>query len=348
MNMETNRNNFDLIRLCLALMVFAVHACELTRLEELSFIVGFISSDTAIDSFFVISGFLIFASYEKSGSLKNYFGKRIRRIFPGYIAVILSCSFFLTFLSRYGFYDYFTWPWVRYIIANVSTLNFLEHTLPGVFEGNHLPTVNGALWTIKIEVGFYLIVPMLAFLLSKTNKLALILIIYFTAVFFSLGMNTLAGFYQSPVFIVLERQLPGQLAFFMSGALLFYFLSHFKRYSSLYLLSGILGYIVSKYFGFYIVYPVSLAVLVIYSALILKYLGNWGKFGDFSYGIYIWHFPIIQVFIHFNLFGPAPFWGITGLVFTVLTAAVLSWHFIEKPFLSRRSHYRKAEVTRSL
>ena len=64
-------NNFDIIRLVLAGIVCLVHMSELTNFKELEIINNFLSTNFAIKSFFVISGFLIFMSYERSEDLKK-------------------------------------------------------------------------------------------------------------------------------------------------------------------------------------------------------------------------------------------------------------------------------------
>jgi peptidoglycan/LPS O-acetylase OafA/YrhL len=69
-----------------------------------------------------------------------------------------------------------------------------------------------------------------------------------------------------------------------------------------------------------------------------------GKWGDLSYGTYLLHFPLIQLFIQLGLFRNSAWLGLVALVFTVLVAALLLWHFIEKPFLKRSSHYLAPEV----
>ena len=85
-------------------------------------------------------------------------------------------------------------------------------------------------------------------------------------------------------------------------------------------------------------YPASLAMTVLYFATIFKCLGNFGKFGDLSFGVYIWHFPIIQILLTYDLFlnevsGVAIF-----MIFTFI-ASYLSWHLIEKHCLYKTSHY---------
>ena len=62
--------------------------------------------------------------------------------------------------------------------ANLIFLNFVHPTLPGVFEGNQLSEVNGALWTLKIEVMFYAAVPLLAWAFRKLGRLPVIAAVY--------------------------------------------------------------------------------------------------------------------------------------------------------------------------
>lgn len=83
------RNNFDFIRFCLALTVCLVHASILAGRSELAIISDILSSEVAVQGFFAVSGFLIFMSYERSRSLKSYAVKRVRRLVPAYVTVIV-------------------------------------------------------------------------------------------------------------------------------------------------------------------------------------------------------------------------------------------------------------------
>lgn len=337
-----DENNFDLIRLLLACVVFAAHAAELSGMSMLAPLRGILRSDLAIDGFFVLSGFLIFASYENSATLKGYFVKRARRILPAYFAVVLLCAFGLVFVSSLPPGDYFSADWLNYLAANLSMLNFLQPELPGVFEDHAVSAVNGALWTLKIELMFYLSVPLLAWFAARFGRFYGLVTIYLLAITWSYAMNDLASRTGNDLFLTLEHQLPGQLAFFISGALLFYFFDRFKAHASGYLLLAMGGMLLSEGLDWYWIHAISLAVIVIYLGLSFPYLGNWGRFGDLSYGVYIWHFPIIQLFVHFDSFERWPLASLAGMPTAVFGVAFLSWHLIEKPFLSRRSHYREA------
>ena len=337
------KNNFDHIRLFLALEVFLFHVSDLTKLPDFQFFINFVNAEVAVHSFFIVSGFLIFMSYERSSSLKRYFAKRFKRIAPSYITVILLSFFFLSTLSTLPIRDYFTSPEsAKFLLVNLITLNFLHPALPGVFEGHCYTAVNGALWTIKIEVAFYLTVPLIAYFYRWMSPGKLLSGIFALSALYYFAMGHLYQQGHNPLFAILQRQLPAQMMFFSGGALLYYHLELFKRHSHILLLSAISAYILQTLIDAHFLYPlyaISLSVIVIYLALIFPYLGNIARYGDLSYGIYIWHFPIIQTFISLHLFDTHPMLALLELSTIVLLFAWLSWHLVEKPYLGKRSHY---------
>jgi len=339
----SRQNNFDHIRLLLAMGVFLYHIGELTQLPDFQIDGGNTIAAVAVHSFFIVSGFLIFMSYERSRSLGQYFIKRFRRIAPGYIAVIILSFLFLSLISTLPLTEYFTsQESFKFLLANLSTLNFLHPTLPGVFEDHPYTAVDGALWTIKVEVGFYLAVPLIAWFYRWIDTGKLLGMIFLLSTLFYFAMGYLYQQEQNQIFSILQRQLPAQMLFFSSGALLFYYFDFFKRYSLAFISVALIAYTVQNLIGSDLLYPVyaaSLSIIVIYLALIFPYLGHIAKYGDLSYGIYIWHFPVIQTFISLHLFDTYPIAALAGLFIAVLFLAWLSWHLIEKPFLEKRSHY---------
>ena len=346
--METSRkNNFDLIRLIAAVVVVIAHAST-TQNDALLTLEKIFNPKVAVDSFFIISGFLIFKSFENNTSLVSYVRKRAKRILPAYIAVILVCAFGLFFVSTASFQQYFNLEFVKYIFFNLITLNFVQSTLPGVFEGQLSEAVNTSLWTIKVEIMFYIAVPIIGFIFSKINRALGIGVIYLLSILYSTALMQLSDRFSPEFLIQLEQQLPGQLAFFISGALLYYYYDKF--HSSIMMLLPISAFIIAFHnyaLEIYFLYPLALAVIVIYFCLEFRYLGNFSKYGDFSYGIYIWHYPILQVFSHFKLF-ENPWAGFPSLFACIFLVSYLSWHLIEKPFLRRKSHYVVAEKQKDL
>src|ERR1700743_3232503 len=81
---KRRENNFDILRLVLAIVVVFFHAGSISGSPELVWLSDAFSGHLAVEGFFAISGFLIFASYERSTSLKDYFLRRGGRILPGY------------------------------------------------------------------------------------------------------------------------------------------------------------------------------------------------------------------------------------------------------------------------
>jgi peptidoglycan/LPS O-acetylase OafA/YrhL len=331
-------NNFDLLRLLFAGTVCLVHAYELSGFSELAVISQVLSSGMAVKGFFVLSGFLIFMSFERSTSLSSYAMKRIRRIYPAYFTVIMLCAFGMVAVSSHSVAEYFSSTWVRYVIANLTFMNFFQHTLPGVFENNRLTAVNGALWTIKIEVMFYLVVPIFVFLFRKFGHLWVLVLTYGASVSYAEVMTTMAERSGSQLYAELGRQLPGQLSYFMSGAALYYLLPLFERRIKYFLTVSVAVFLTNQFVPLPILMPFALAIAVMFFSLFL-YVGNFGKYGDFSYGAYILHCPLIQLIIYFGWFGDNPWLFLALAVLLTGIGAVAMWHLVEKHFLFRSSHY---------
>lgn len=332
-------NNFDLLRFVLAGIVMLFHVHALSREPHLSFLSELLSPDAAVKGFFVVSGYLIFRSWEGSLGLRDYVGKRVRRIYPAYAAVVIGCALVGALITSLPLRRYFSSRWVRYVLANLLFLNFLAPTLPGVFDTNPEAAVNGALWTLKIEVMFYAAVPAIAWLIHRYGAAAVTGVAYAGSVTYSLGMLYLADVTGRHIFATLAHQLPGQLSFFMVGALLFYQEETMHRW----LLPGALISVTLLLLGGPMVdaflQPALLGFTVIYFATAFPYLGNFGRFGDFSYGIYIIHFPILQWIVSQGWFHAAPLGTLLTAAVSILAAAFACWHLIERPFLSRASHY---------
>nr|HVY13425.1 acyltransferase family protein [Alphaproteobacteria bacterium] len=145
-----HQNNFDFLRLLFALIVVMAHAGRLSGSEDLRALQDFFSFRMAVQGFFVISGYLIFMSYENS-TLRSYIEKRIRRIYPALFMVVVLTALLGVFLSSLPPEAYFASKgfW-HFLLANLSFFNYLGHDLPGVFASQSHPysTVNGSLWTL--------------------------------------------------------------------------------------------------------------------------------------------------------------------------------------------------------
>jgi peptidoglycan/LPS O-acetylase OafA/YrhL len=339
-------NNFDLLRFLLASAVFLVHAHVLSGRHELAFLSRYLSSELAVEAFFVVSGYLIFRSYESSESLADYSGKRFRRIYPAYAAVVLGCAIFGAFLTQVSLSGYFSIAWLKYVVANLLFLNFLAPDLPGVFAGNALEAVNGALWTLKIEVSFYLMVPFFVYFFRRYGTLSVLAILYIASVAYYAAMTAAAEHSGRPLLDMLARQLPGQLAFFLSGAVFHYYEATLRKWFLPGAMASLLVLFWKPPILMPVLEPICLGFVVLYFAIGLPSLGNFGRFGDFSYGIYIIHFPVVQTLVWLGLFDSNALGALGIGAALILFAAFLSWHMVEKPFLKTSSHYVLAATTR--
>lgn len=332
-------NNFDLLRFLFAFVVFLVHAHVLSGVQEFAIFSRYLSSDIAVKAFFVVSGFLIFMSYENSRSVSGYFGKRIRRIYPAYVFVILMSVLLGGVFSSVGWSDYLSLPLLKYLAANLLFLNFLQPNLPGLFQGNSVQAVNGALWTLKIEVMFYLMVPLAVMSFARLGRFPVLVALYAGSLIYSAVMGGLAVKTGSGLYLELQRQLPGQLCYFVAGAAGYYYFQHLRRHALLLTMASVAAFILQDWLPWAAVQPLALGMLVVYAACVVPSLENFGRYGDFSYGIYIVHFPILQGLIAYGSFGRDPWATLLAAIALVMTAAALLWHTIEKPFLRRSSHY---------
>lgn len=333
-----SRNNFDLLRLAFAGTVCLVHSYDLSGFQQLAGFARFLSSAVAVKGFFAVSGFLIFMSFERSSSLSSYARKRIRRIYPAYFTVVMLCALGLFAVSSASVADYFSLAWGRYVLANLVFLNFLQPGLPGVFQGNAVTAVNGALWTLKIEVMFYLMVPLLVFLFRRFSHFPVLVLVYCLSVAYAALLGAAAQRTGAAVYLELARQLPGQLSYFIGGAFLYYFLPLFERHHAWFLLAAAAVLAVNASYPLPLLEPFALATVVTFFGLYL-YLGNFGKYGDFSYGVYIIHFPVIQLLVHSACFAESPWLFLGSVILLTGIAAAAMWHLVEKRFLLRSSHY---------
>lgn len=319
------RNNFDALRLLLALGVFFSHSYPISGSTTLYHISVWSNSVIAVQCFFVISGFLIFSSYHNSVTLSAYSRKRASRICPAYILVVVFCAVGGVLFSRLHWKQYFSAEVCAYLIANLSLLNYLHPTLPEVFTSNPIPVINGALWTIKVEVLFYMSVPIIALLFKYLPKYLALGILYTAGLLFrELCYKT--GHYSLAV------QLPGQLPFFMSGAFLYFYEAMFLRLAKRVIGPAILGVVVEVYLGTRVLFPLSLAIVIIYVALCVPGLSRLRPQWDLSYGFYLWHFPILQAVTFWGWFN-SPVVGLLASGALTGIASVISWLAVEKRFI---------------
>jgi peptidoglycan/LPS O-acetylase OafA/YrhL len=348
-----SKNNLDCLRLILASIVALFHVSVLSGIPALSFFGRYLSPQFAVKSFFVISGLLIYRSYSKSSSISSYMEKRVRRIYPAYFTVVVLAAIALWPLCVLPVSQYFGAGFWKYLGANLIFLNFLAPTLPGLFTSNSLPVVNGALWTLKIEVVFYLSVPVIHYYCNRIGTKKIMGAILCFSCIWKYGFAFLDSRYYThgiysldpsrSIYSQLEVQFPAQLVYFTAGILLFLYFDTLKLYfRSIFFITVILFFLDHWLTGG------ALDVLWISGIVFVfgfwRYFGNFSKYGDFSYGVYIVHWPILQTMVALGYAKLNPVIFFVTSISLIALAGLLMWHFVESRFLKRSSHYRQASI----
>lgn len=312
-------NNFDFIRLLLAVFVYFGHWNILTQFESEN--IFFNLHSHAVNLFFIISGFLIFWSFENDPNNKNFFIKRFFRIFPLYFIIIILQTLFFIIYSDGKFFDI-----LKYFISNILFLNFLAPTVGSIFNSFSENAINGSLWTLKNEVVFYAMVPFLFYAYKKWGtKIFFILYILSVSYMFIidyLGMDKL------------NVQYPAQLRLFLVGILLYIFFDKLEKVNFYFLsiVSLVLLFLFNQYEYFYFVfYPLCIGTIVIFLVYIIKIR----KISfDFSYSFYILHFPVIQLFLYFEINPNNPVISFFIIFIVVLVLSYICEVYIEKKFIN--------------
>ena len=326
-------NNFDFLRLILAILVIFSHSFVLGPGPNLSepFLTLTRGRATggiiAVNFFFIMSGYLITASYLRSTSIFDYLGKRVRRIYPGFIGSMLFAALVVVPISGAvitggnagGKILNFVW----------NTLRLQEFSFVGAFSKNPLPdTINGSVWTITVEFKCYLGLLLLGVsrvLQRRKLMTGIFLVSIVVGVMFNvLGLQQIKG-------ATWTRLIPMYLA-----GVIAYLYRDKIRYTWQGGLASFCAMVASCFvpFSWAAVFPIAGTYLLFWIAF-NPYLHAYhaAKFGDFSYGTYLYAFPVQQMIMNA--------WGmpINPLALFVqaapltLVLAVASWHFIERPFL---------------
>ena len=349
---DPGANNFDLIRLLAALVVVFGHAYSLAGgpVDPISTwgALGY-SGTLAVGVFFVLSGFLIARSAERS-TLQGYLAARALRILPALALVTVFEAFVLGPFFVDGSRAWYLWHTAPGHLHNVLVFGE-DPYIAGVFARNPVPYVNGALWSLPIEALFYLLLPFVLLLAAGRRWLALAL--FAAAV---IGERVLAwqGFGDDAPGTVVFNQVrvyPGvhMAGYYLAGVVAWLYRDRvpFDRgvaLSALLLLFAARGGIVT---------PVLLKLCLPYAVLYAGLAGDWGtrlkaRVGDWSYGVYVFHFPIIGAVV---ALGRQSLPGLTVFgcaVLPVLLLAALSWHLVENPALRLRRRIRVHAAEKAL
>lgn len=336
------QNNFDFLRITAALLVLVSHQFALTGRPEPG--IGSFHSigGLGVLIFFSISGYLVAQSWERDPAPGRFLARRVLRIWPGLLCVTALAALVLgPIVSTQPPQQYFADPQVRRFFA--SLYMSMQNRLPGVFDSypaiaNINNYVNGSLWTLPIEVRWYLGLMLLgmAGLLNRRWPL-LVLTAGLAFVVFGIVDVEHGG----------KRSSSFEFgAFFLLGSCLHFHRDALRRHRrtvlwALVLAGAVLLAIGHGYAALLVVLPPAVVAFGTASTPVIR---RFGRFGDVSYGLYIYAFPVQQTLI--LLFGRA--WSLPALLLAsvacTLVLAWLSWHLVERPALGLK---RRFETRRS-
>ena len=333
-------NAFNFLRLACCLIVIYEHCVVLSGVNFPCYDLR----EIAVNVFFILSGFWVTQSFLKSTSIKEYAIKRFKKILPQYWLVVLGFAVGLSAFSVLPLREYFcNGSFYKYLVANIFTLNFIQPNLPGVFEGLALNgSVNGSLWTIKIEIGFYIFLPFLVFAVKKLHEkfngggygCIVLIALYLLSVLYEVLMPLVTEKTSLPS--ALNNQLPVFISYF-AGGMFFAFYSEklFPKLKIAFLPCLALLVLLNVFkipFVSALLVPICLAVCVMFLGLNLKIFSDIGRKTDYSYSLYLVHYPLAMCFVSLGVFEKMPGFAIFAVLGTSFLCAYLLESFQRKIF----------------
>ncbi|HEX6495146.1 MAG TPA: acyltransferase [Acidobacteriaceae bacterium] len=351
-SVDSRQNNIDFLRLAFALMVVFSHSFVVTRGGAEPFALLTRNQATggtiAVDAFFILSGFLITASYERSRSVASFLKKRVVRIYPAFLVVTLVTALCVVPLAGGQLEGRGALGKAALVIASIVRLKDIDSL--GTFAGNPYPhVVNASLWTVSYEFLCYLGVAILGMttLLHRRRTIAGL----FGA---SLVVSLLFAYFhwQSPH--TLETGLFGYpqawarfIPMYLAGVVFYLYRDRIRlhRWGAILSVFALAAACVIP-LGYTLLFPV-------FGSYLLMYIAFWERlplyrimrFGDLSYGTYLYAFPVQQLVVqHFGIrSSPLRLFAIVTPL--VLAAAAMSWHFVERPLLHAGKRRRQVQDT---
>jgi len=341
---STRENNFDLLRLVAAAQVAFFHTTKHlgVPVDHSNPLVAAAAWFSGVPIFFVVSGFLISASWEHNPEIRTYARNRALRIYPALwvcIAVSIACA---ALLGGVSFLRFDAIPW---LLAQVSFVQFYN---PDFLRGYGVGALNGSLWTIPVELQFYVLVPLLYRLLRLRERPGNASLLSLAAASIAAQALLMALGEDSRVFLVklYKMTLAPYLWMFLLGTLL---QRNFARIGWMLRGKGLL------WLGLYLAIafvceqaglrvgsnhpnPVPMAVLGC-ATVSIAFTAPWLservlRGSDISYGAYIYHMVVVNGALAIGLDGSWRSFAVSSSIIVALSA--ISWFFVERPALRRK------------
>ena len=326
-------SGFDLMRIMLAAAVIVVHSVPVAYGQDPNMemwggdfrplVYG------VLPMFFALSGYLVTGSLERTPKLHRFLGLRAIRLVPALAVETLLCAVLVgAAVTTLPLEEYFTHWMVRDYFWNI--VGHVHYYLPGVFQDLPAPAVvNVSLWTVPYELECYLVLAILAIVgIAKNRWLLLAAVGVFCAV---------APFViETPE--LLERPVGRMLVLcFLCGVLMYKFRDKIPHNALLFFaaLAGALLLFRGQQFAFWGA-PLAAYVTVYLGLMKAPHIPVLMD-GDYSYGLYLFAFPLQQLQAYMFPNAHEWYWNASFALVAGLAYAAFSWHVIEKPILSKRN-----------
>lgn len=355
---EGRDNNFNLIRMLAASGVLVSHAFPLSLGPDTpepfdALLKGDDLGRVSVFVFFAVSGFYITRSFSQRHSLGTFVLARVLRLFPA-LCVMLFVTLLVAGLVLTTAAPSVFWPAAVIRFGHQITLNFLDMLgvldrrsgdLPGLFLENPFPKAfNGALWTLPFEVMCYAGVAVVGLLglLDRRRLFAIGLVVFMLGYMFRIAMLATG---QGLPFV------PSTLAYlglpFVIGMSFWVWRDRIMLSWRILTVLACLTVLAWPTLLFLPTFTLALT----YGVFLLGYadtprLRQYNRLGDYSYGMYIYAFPVQQMMASFG--ATTPLSNMTAAFPVALFCAILSWHLIEKPALELRHRWPGRRQARSV
>ena len=331
------RNSYDFVRFVAAAAVLFSHHFALSLLPEPAVpIYGEDFGKLAVEVFFCLSGFLICRSLQKSTDWAQFVSARFLRIVPNLTFSLIAAS--LATLLWYRNYDHIG-KHIKFVVGNLLMFfRGVTFTIPGVFEDEKLPAVNGPLWSLPSELWLYVL--LFVFFIVGGRKSGILIFIGAVSLSILWYLTPPSGGFRFGPFDTFQLARLG--SFFLSGSMLAVCWPYLEKYA---VAIGAVALLVILFMGNLLPAATIFRSLTIAAIVIglgsSKAMAWFSRGGDASYGMYIFAWPLQQ----FSILLIDSFWlsMLTAFLATV-ALGYATWHAFEKRAMSHRKRF--AEIIR--
>ena len=319
-------NNLNTLRLVFAAMVLLGHSFPVLMRGSQDALSRLLTStniaETGVNAFFVVSGFLIVKSINRNDII-YYTSSRVLRIYPALIVCTLLTILVMAAYSTLPAAEYFSHNQTKRFLHNMHLSETVIGRLPGVFADRNIEVVNVSLWTLVVELRCYLIVGVLGVLGIFRNRLfgSIAIMVMLAMIWTDLGPN---------VPLIHEKEgWHRTFSFFMIGGLAYLNRDAIRLDARIFVFALLAFWFLQGTPNYDLMVILPFAYIVLYLSYGPRFRDVTEGFGDISYGLYIYAFPVQQAL-------GASFPGLNGYVHAAIALAItavlakLSWELVEK------------------